>query len=60
MHPKSFKPVMPYESTIPSYTWYLPAIPNEDFHVPSRNYSKENALLFCAPVLAHEEVVVNS
>ena len=59
MHPKSFKPVMPYESTIPSYTWYLPAIPNEDFHVPSRKYSKE-AFLFCASVLAHVEVVVNS
>ena len=58
MHPKSLKPVMPYESTIPSYTWYLPAIPNEDFRVPSRNYSK--AFLFCAYVLAHEEVVVNS
>ena len=31
---------MPYESTIPSYIWYLLAIPNEDFHVPSQNYSK--------------------
>jgi hypothetical protein len=49
---------MPYESTIPSYIWYLLAIPNEDFHVPSQNYSK--ALLFCASVLAHEEVVGNS
>ena len=32
--------------------------PNEDFLVPSQNYS--NALLFCASVLAHEEVVGNS
>ena len=49
---------MPYESTIPSYIWYLLAIPNEDFLVPSQNYSK--VFLFCASVLAHEEVVVNS
>src|SRR4051812_50010306 len=30
-------PVIPYESTIPTYIWYLLAIPNEDFHVPSQN-----------------------
>src|SRR4051812_17855556 len=32
-----FKPVIPYESTIPSYIWYLLAIPNKDFHLPSQN-----------------------
>src|SRR3954465_324163 len=32
-----FKPVIPYESTIPIYIWYLLAIPNEDFLVPSQN-----------------------
>src|SRR3954463_15663253 len=32
-----FKPIIPYESTIPTYIWYLLAIPNEDFHVPSQN-----------------------
>src|SRR3954463_11093775 len=31
------KPVVPFESTIPTYIWYLLAIPNEDFHVPSQN-----------------------
>src|SRR3954466_7927454 len=31
------KPVIPYESTIPAYIWYLLAIPNEDFLVPSQN-----------------------
>src|SRR3954465_10355656 len=31
------KPVVPYESIIPTYIWYLLAIPNEDFHVPSQN-----------------------
>src|SRR3954470_16172362 len=30
-------PVVPFESTIPTYIWYLRAIPNEDFHVPSQN-----------------------
>src|ERR1041384_8106106 len=30
-------PVVPFESTIPTYLWYLLAIPNEDFHVPSQN-----------------------
>ena len=28
---------MPYESTIPSYIWYLPTIPDEVFHVPTLN-----------------------
>src|SRR3954463_7275734 len=32
-----FEPVVPYESTIPTYIWYLLAIPNEDFRVPSQN-----------------------
>ena len=32
-----FKPVIPYESTIPTYIWYLHAIPNEDFYIPSQN-----------------------
>src|SRR4051812_14427706 len=31
------KPVVPYESTIPTYIWYLFAIPNEDFLVPTQN-----------------------
>src|SRR3954467_10426933 len=31
------KPVVPSESTIPTYIWYLLAIPNEDFLVPSQN-----------------------
>ena len=31
------KPVVPYESTIPTYIWYLLAIPNEYFRVPSQN-----------------------
>src|SRR4051812_35739452 len=30
-------PVVPFESTIPTYIWYLRAIPNEDFLVPSQN-----------------------
>src|SRR3954467_8394032 len=34
------KPVIPYESTIPTYIWYLLDIPNEDFHVPSQNLFK--------------------
>src|ERR1043165_5611809 len=29
--------VIPFESTIPTYIWYLCAILNEDFHVPSQN-----------------------
>src|SRR3954471_4272656 len=33
----SKNPVVPFESTIPTYIWYLRAIPNEDFHVPSQN-----------------------
>src|SRR4051812_29208988 len=40
-----FKPVFPLESTIPSYIWYLPAIPNLDFLVPSRNLFKSFAFL---------------
>src|SRR4051794_40101219 len=41
MYPNSFsKPVIPLESTIPSYIWYLPAIPNLDFLVPSQNLFK--------------------
>src|SRR3954465_4204888 len=44
--PHSFsKPVVPYESTIPNYIWYLLAIPNEDFHVPSRNLIQK--FIFC-------------
>src|SRR3954466_6100521 len=35
-----FKPVVPFESTIPTYMWYLPATPNLDFNVPSRNLFK--------------------
>src|ERR1041385_8259615 len=35
-----FKPVVPFESTIPTYMWYLPATPNLDFLVPSRNLFK--------------------
>src|SRR3954462_15352514 len=35
-----FKPFIPYESTIPTYIWYLLAIPNEDFHVPYQNLFK--------------------
>src|SRR4051812_1655674 len=34
------KPVIPLESTIPSYIWYLPAIPNLDCLVPSQNLFK--------------------
>src|SRR4051812_18184661 len=30
-------PVVPFESTIPTYIWYLRSIPNKDFHVPSQN-----------------------
>src|ERR1044072_2243143 len=30
-------PVVPFESTIPTYICYLRAIPNEYFHVPSQN-----------------------
>src|SRR3954466_10682282 len=33
----SFKPVIPYDSIIPTYIWYLLSIPNKDFHVPSQN-----------------------
>ena len=32
-----FKPIIPYESTIPTYIWYLLAIPTEEFRVPSQN-----------------------
>src|SRR4051812_24147029 len=44
---------MPYESTIPSYIWYLLAIPNEDFLVPPQNYSKFS---FFVTVQAHGAV----
>src|ERR1043165_7955098 len=37
-HITFLNPVVPYESTIPTYIWYLRAIPNEDFHVPSQNH----------------------
>ena len=37
-----FKPVIPLESTIPSYMWYLPATPNLDFLVPSQNLFKSS------------------
>src|SRR3954471_11243834 len=51
-----FKPVIPYEYTIPSYIWYLLAIPNEDFHVPSQNLFK--SFLFVT-VEAHSAVREN-
>src|ERR1041385_7293855 len=35
-----FKPVVPFESTIPTYMWYLPATPNLDSLVLSRNLFK--------------------
>src|ERR1041385_3474260 len=35
-----FKLVIPLESTIPSYMWYLPTTPNLYFLVPSRNLFK--------------------
>ena len=47
------KPVMPWESTIPSYIWYLLAIPNEDFHVPSQNLQISFPFV---PVQAHGAV----
>ena len=57
MHPKSLKPVMPYDSTIPSYTWYLPAIPKEVFHVLTLNLQ----LHICfVPIQAHGTVGVDS
>ena len=46
---------MPYESTISSYIWYLLAIPNDDFHVPSQKPS--NSFPF-VPVEAHGAVEV--
>src|SRR3954465_7298896 len=35
-----FNPVVPFESTIPTYMWYLPATSNLDILVPSRNLFK--------------------
>src|SRR3954469_13466189 len=44
--PNSFlNPVVPFESTIPTYMWYLPATPNLYFHVPSRNLFKSFAFV---------------
>ena len=48
---------MPYESTIPSYIWYLPAIPNEVFHVQTLNLQLH---IYFVPIQAHEVVGVES
>ena len=48
---------MPYESTIPSYIWYLSAIPNEVFHVPTLNLQWHICFV---PIQAHETVGVES
>ena len=48
---------MPYESTISSYIWYLPTIPNEEFHVPTLKLQ----LHICfVPIQAHGVVGVQS
>ena len=46
---------MPYESTISSYIWYLPTIPNEVFHVPTLNLQLH---IYFVPVQAHGAVGV--
>ena len=46
---------MPWESTISSYIWYLLAIPNKDFHVPSQNLQISFPFV---PVQAHGAVGV--
>src|ERR1041385_7662477 len=51
-----FKPVIPLESTIPTYMCYLPASPNLDFLVPSRNLFKSFPF---ATVQAHGAVREN-
>ena len=48
---------MPYESTISSYIWYLPAIPNKVSHVPTLKLQ----LHICfVPIQAHGVVGVES
>ena len=51
-----FKPVVPFDSTIPTYMWYLAATPNLDFLVPSRNLFKSFPF---ATVQAHGAVREN-
>ena len=48
---------MPYDSTIPSYIWYLPAIPNEVFHVPTLNLQLH---IYFVPIQAHGSVGVET
>src|SRR3954464_15461945 len=55
-HTPFLNPVVPYESTIPTYIWYLLAIPNEDFHVPSQNLIQKFP---CVTVQAHGAVKGN-
>ena len=48
---------MPYKSTIPSYIWYLPAIPNKVFHVRTQ---KLQLHIYFVPIQAHRAVGVES
>ena len=47
VHPKSLNPVLPYESTIPTYMWYFRAVLSK-FVCANSNF--QNELPFCVPV----------